>query len=208
MDGGALYCERCGRAFEGPAVAKQVAAAAAQRSMCDLMLQRRDFSTARRQLTEVLDNFQPAGSGWPGGRTSPVPSSSALARRPKVTALPPLLHPMHVVLFNTHAALVNCARSERDFVPAVKHLQHMVKCMDVAYPENWPEKADFLFALAETLQALLETRKGSLPSRTAEGYVREMKDSFRKCHRIRQVCFGDDYPATAHVAVICRSLKV
>jgi hypothetical protein len=70
---------------------------------------------------------------------------------------------MNSVIFNCHAALINCARAEGDLPACVRHLKHLLACMDVVYPENFPEKSDYLFAYAETLQELLTNRGGQLP---------------------------------------------
>eukprot|EP00761_Pharyngomonas_kirbyi_P001262 gb/GECH01001265.1/.p1 GENE.gb/GECH01001265.1/~~gb/GECH01001265.1/.p1 ORF type:complete len:878 (+),score=203.99 gb/GECH01001265.1/:1-2634(+) len=108
------------------------------------------------------------------------------------------LLPTHVLLFNTYPMLFNLARSQGDLIAAVNYCRRILSCFRSGLvPENYVERGNFLFALAETLKHLLEGEK--VNQVVAKRYRKEMNDAWRTCYWIRKVNYGEDHPVTKEV---------
>jgi len=187
-DPSALYCQRCGHRYELSQAEAVARTAAELRERADGFLAGRHFQEAGQVLRNVLAECEAISQPRKGQRGAGLTGGGGSAR----------LHPLHSVVFNTHAALVNCARREGDLMAAVKHLRHLLSCMEVVFPPNFPERADYLFALADTLRDLIQ-RSGSrpLPKKVLDGFKKEMKAAWKECAEVRNVCFGPESPTTA-----------
>mmetsp|Transcript_8509 Transcript_8509/g.10568 ORF Transcript_8509/g.10568 Transcript_8509/m.10568 type:complete len:253 (+) Transcript_8509:1337-2095(+) len=127
---------------------------------------------------------------------NPRPGSRKTKRRKKQCRLQ--LHPSHTLILYTLPQVANACNQLKDYLASAKYLRRLVKVMEELQPENFPETADFLFALGESLKNFLDARNANsaLPKKTADQYRTEARNAFIRCHKIRTICLGPDNKAT------------
>jgi len=112
------------------------------------------------------------------------------------------LHPTHTLILSALPYLANACNFEQDYLSAAKYFRRLVKTMLDVQPENFPETADFLYALGDALKNYLDKAQRTsktLPKKTAEQYRTEARNALIKCHRMRVVCMGESHKSTQDV---------
>mmetsp|Transcript_11739 Transcript_11739/g.25065 ORF Transcript_11739/g.25065 Transcript_11739/m.25065 type:complete len:207 (+) Transcript_11739:633-1253(+) len=115
-----------------------------------------------------------------------------------------LLHPRHVLLFTSHATLINCTNALDDYYAAVKSSRVVVSCLELCGLAPSTETADFSDTLGQAIDRLLASRK--LPRKTAQQLREEMAETLYRATHVRSVCMGPNHPATQHAMATLESL--
>mmetsp|Transcript_11736 Transcript_11736/g.25048 ORF Transcript_11736/g.25048 Transcript_11736/m.25048 type:complete len:201 (+) Transcript_11736:613-1215(+) len=150
------------------------------------LARQRQYADARAILDSLITRYE----ALPAGGESPTTER--------------LLHPRHVLLFTSHATLINCTNALDDYYAAVKSSRVVVSCLELCGLAPSTETADFSDTLGQAIDRLLASRK--LPRKTAQQLREEMAETLYRATHVRSVCMGPNHPATQHAMATLESL--
>mmetsp|Transcript_22212 Transcript_22212/g.28753 ORF Transcript_22212/g.28753 Transcript_22212/m.28753 type:complete len:691 (+) Transcript_22212:21-2093(+) len=186
------FCSICESQASQEEIDKYVQRVAMQRQQTEENFRRtRNYRRHREELEQFLEDFD---AGTPSRK--PKARLSEDEKKKKQCRLQ--LHPSHTLILYTLPQVANACNQLKDYLASAKYLRRLVKVMEELQPENFPETADFLFALGESLKNFLDARNANsaLPKKTADQYRTEARNAFIRCHKIRTICLGPDNKAT------------
>eukprot|EP00164_Ancoracysta_twista_P011875 GFYU01018474.1.p1 GENE.GFYU01018474.1~~GFYU01018474.1.p1 ORF type:complete len:183 (+),score=49.60 GFYU01018474.1:2-550(+) len=112
------------------------------------------------------------------------------------------LHPRHEVLCNSLSLLLNACNYEGDYTHTVQYTKQIIDCMKIIFPPAFPETANFLFSLGESIGQMLQS-KDSFPKKAELQYREEMLAAFKESHDMRVTCLGAEHPFTQQALARC-----